>query len=131
MDNKTSDDKPLQIKRVIEEIVSFENNELILENVNINNVNHSLKISNRNGRLVFDFNDKDYEIVIDSEGIRFQRIAYRHNHDHNDSESLQIGVDEKVMGVKKDELVWRARFPYKGEGYDYFKVPFGSVRVDY
>jgi len=122
--------KPLSLRRMVEEVIEF-NNGLIIENVDIGGKEYKLKVINHGGRLVLDFNDRDYEITIDERGIKFERLAYRPNHDHNDSESLQIGDNESVMGVKKDEIKWRARFPYAKEGYEFFYVPFGARTVNW
>ena len=108
-------------KRTVE-IVGL-GNEVILEGVEIEGVKYSLKISNFNGRLSLDFNDGDYRIIVDEEGVGFSRCRYRPNHDHNDLESLQI--------TDKEKLIWMDRFPYSGEGRIHFNIPFGSVRGEF
>lgn len=125
--------------------------ELRLENLVVAGKKYSLNITNRDdGRfgLFLEFNkDKhpdyfsvpEYKMVITEEGIRFERYVSGPSPDYCDPrrdveiQSLQVIVDpEKALDpdAKKGELVWRARSPYKGEGYEYFYVPFGGVGLD-
>jgi hypothetical protein len=120
------------IKNILEEKELGE--EILIQKVNVNGTEYQLNIMNRQGRIIFDFyNSKDkpegeseYRITIDEKGIGFNRHCYRRNHDHDDSQSLQ-----KVQVGNKKELHWVSRFPYSGEGSEFFKVVFGSVEVDY
>ena len=114
------EDEPLHIKRIV-----IAGKEYSLDILN------SRRMGEGDEYLHLDFNDGDYKITIDKEGISFERHVYRPNHDHGDDESLQVGVDDSKMGVIKGEMIWRERFPYKREGYDFFHVQFGDVRVDY
>lgn len=120
------------IKQVtIEQVLESENGNLTIEDVEIAGHKYILKISNENGKLSLDFNDRDYVITICEEGVRFDRTVYRRNHDHNDFEHLVVGVDDDKIGVTKGGILWRARFPYNGEGYKFFRIEFGAIRRDY
>jgi hypothetical protein len=111
----------------VREIIEVINHEgkLKLDEVNIDGKDHSLEINNPNGMLTMSFNDGDYEIKIHNGSITFERHLSRPNHDHDDTEILQIAIDSGP-GRIKGEIFWRSRFPYAGEGYDHFKVEFGS-----
>jgi hypothetical protein len=130
MDEKT-EQKPLTFRRTIEQSFEFPNGLLNLENLSIAGKDYSLAIANKNGRLSLDFNEGEYQIIIDKQGITFRRTEFRPNHDHNDQESLQVGVNDAIPGVKKGEIKWLSRFPYPGEGRDFFRVEFGPRTVDY
>lgn len=123
--------KPVTFRRTVEQVIEFPERTVNLENLSIAGADYSLKITNKDGRLFLSFNEGDYDIIIDKDGIRFKRIVYRPSHDHNDEESFQVGVDENVLGVKKGELKWLSRFPYNCEGRDFFKIDFGAKTVDY
>ena len=118
------------IRKSIEEVFEFDG-EVVLENVEIAGEKYKLKIVNMSGRLLFDFNDQDYKIVIGERDIGFERYVARPNHDHNDMESLQIGEGDNGVGVKKGELKWLTRFPDNRSGYRFFYVPFGKRQVDW
>ncbi|MBS3075231.1 hypothetical protein J4429_02105 [Candidatus Pacearchaeota archaeon] len=133
MADDKSEKRMRAVKEVsIEQVVEAENNELHIKGIVIAGKCYNLDIQNqslREGeeRLILNFNDGDYRIIIDEKGIRFERTIYRPDHDHNDNQSLQVGVNETVMGVKKGEIQWLSRHPYHGEGRDYFRVDFGAV----
>jgi len=124
----------MKAKRTISVEKIIEGEELDIEDIKIVGNKYIVKITNHRRcekgeeSLVLDFNSRDYTIIIDNKGVRFERGCYRPNHDHNDVQSLQIGVNEKIPGVEKGELIWRSRFPYKGEGYEHFYIPFGFVK---
>ena len=137
-DKKTDgefDKKPAMraVKTVsIEQVVEAENGKLHIKDISIAGKKYSLDIINgglKEGEesLVLDFNDGEYGIIIDNEGIRFERFLYRPQHDHNDVQSLQIEVDERFIGIKKGQIYWLSRGPYKKEGYDHFRIPFGAA----
>lgn len=119
-------------KRTVEEVIEVESSlePIRLENVRIGNENYSLEIMSHDGRLSISFNENDYILHFDEKGISFTRVNYRKNHDHNDSQSLQIKTDESI-GPKKGSEEWRSRFPYKGEGWDFKYIEFGPIRSDY
>ena len=107
----------------------IEGGELHLRDLCINGRKYSLRINNYDDRLSLNFNEGEYEIIINEDGIRFERIVKRLNHDHDDVESLQVVVDPKQTlskDAKKRDLVWRSRYPYDGEGYNLFYIPFGN-----
>lgn len=138
VNEKEVEQKPLRaVKKVtVEQVVESEVGKIHLDGIKIAGKEYTLDIHNHcskkgEERLDLDFNDGDYTLIIEKEGIRFSRTAYRRNHDHNDNQSLLVGIDDKVMGVKVGETLWYSRFPYKGEGRDFFRVEFGAVRVDY
>lgn len=120
----------MQFKRIIEEKIDL-GKKINLENITIGEQNFSLGIRNDKGQLILSF-EKDqtdeYIITIGNEGIGFKRHVYRPSHDHDDGESLQIATEKDT---KKGELVWNTRFPCKEDGYDFFYVPFGAIKVDY
>ncbi len=121
-------------EKTIEEII--EGKELNFDGIKIDKEKYTMHIKSETDYFVIsfckgeDFNNSEFEIRIDKKGIRFERYASRPNHDHDDSQSLQTVVGD-LTGRKKGELEWRARWPYPGEGYDLFYIPFGSVKVDY
>jgi hypothetical protein len=119
--------KTVQSKTIEEKVDEV----LHVKDVEINGKTYSLDIRNKDGRLTLDFNGGDYEVTIDDGGIKFYRNVFRPNHDHDDKESLQKVVNSKNAFAKRGEMSWRSRFPYRGEGYDFFSVPFGSIRVNY
>jgi len=132
MDKKEKEDeKKLTFRRIVEQVIEFPDGKVNLENLLIAGESYNLEIANKNGRLSLNFNNGDYQIVIDEDGVRFSRTAYRPNHDHNDEEYFQAGVDDKVLGVKKGELQWLSGFPYVGRGRDFFRVEFGARTVNY
>lgn len=127
-------------ERTIKEIIEGEN--IHIEDLQLGAKEYSLNINNEKGQLSFDFynrnsrsypNDScDYSIIIDDKGIRFERLVLRHNHDHNDVESLQIIIDsEKTEYGKNGDLIWRTRYPYLNEGYEFFYIPFGKTEVNF
>jgi|WetSurMetagenome_2_1015567.scaffolds.fasta_scaffold1288543_1 hypothetical protein len=123
-------------KEKVEHIVEADGGILHLDGIIIAGKEYLLDIHNyvpKKGEEVLDlnFNNGDYIIRIEKEGIKFNRIVYRHNHDHNDSQSLLVGITDEVRGVKKGEIKWHSRFPYQGEGRDFFRVDFGSIELDY
>jgi hypothetical protein len=128
---KADEQKPLTFRRTIEQVVEFPQGIVNLENIAIAGKSYNLEIVNKNDRFSLNFNNGDFQIIINEDGIRFNRTVYRPNHDHNDEEYLQVGVDDKIPGVKKGELQWLNQFPYKKEGKDFFKVEFGARRVEY
>lgn len=134
------DEKPMVIRRQVEQIVEFPI-EITLENVEINSTNYDLKLINERGRLTLEFYNKDkdnmldYRTIIDGDGFSFDRLFYIVHSSPNlrdgGMESLQERVDDSRPGSKKGEILWRERFPYQGDGYDFFHVEFGARREDY
>jgi len=129
----------METRRTIEEKIKH-GNSINIEELNINGEKFCLKIDNQNEGFSLGFyKDKssiekddsaEYEIIIDGEGIRFRRYVHRLNHDHDDIESLQVVTDPgKEDMSKKGDLVWRSRFPYEGEGYKLFYLPFRSKKT--
>ncbi len=120
------------VKKVsVEQVVEAEHGRLHLENVVIAGKVYTLDIHNYSlaegeERLSLDFNNGDYQIIIEKDGIRFVRTLYRPEHDHNDSETLQVGVDNRHVGIKKGETKWFSRSPDPSDGTDYFRVKFGA-----
>lgn len=134
---KETDKKPMRVlkKVTVEQVVESSSGRLHLDGIVIAGKEYTLDIHNQTSkegeeRLNLDFNDGEYALVIDKEGIRFSRRCYRLSHDHNDNQNLLVGIDD-AMGVKKGERFWLSRFPYKGEARDFFRVEFGAVKVDY
>jgi len=130
----------MKTRRTIEEIIEH-GDSINPEGLKINGENFNLSIRNiaqkYKGRLDLDFNNPknsncEYSIVVDKEGVRFERYVYKPNHDHGDVESLQIVVDpEKVSGnFKKGDLRGSSRFPHRNEGYNHFYIPFGSEKKE-
>jgi len=120
-------------KREIEETIEGE--EIHLEGIVIAGKAYSLDIQNSrraegHEAVSFSFNGGEYEMTIRGEQIYFSRHVSRPNHDHDDSEDLQIRTDE-ISDHEKGKLFWRSRYPYPGEGYEHFKVPFGGIKVDH
>jgi hypothetical protein len=126
------DEKGLRAVRqvTVEQVVEAENGCLHLEGVNIGGTEYRVAITNQNGRLVLDFNEKDFVMVIDENGIRFERTAYRPNHDHNDYEKLQVRTEEGA-GPAVGTVQWLDRGPYQREGWCYYTIPFGPVTKEY
>lgn len=110
-----------------------------IEGIRIDGVDEDLVMKVENNSSYFNLlfavsDDKDgfeYRMMISKQGIRFERIAYRPNHDHNDLESLCIKTSDKIPGPKKGTIQWTSGSPYAGRGWDYFYVDFGSVTKDY
>lgn len=143
----------LKIRRLVEEVTDFPERRLLLEGIVINGEHYDLGIINEGNRLSLEFymggtgksvnlanrssSDFSIQILEDYIGdpsqtvVTFNRHMYRPYHDHDDDESLQVGLDDSVMGVTKGALVWRKDFPHRGRGYGFFSVPFGAVNVDY
>ena len=121
-------------EKTIEEII--EGKELNFDGIKIDKEEYAMRIKSETDRLVISFckgerfNEVGFEMYIDKKGIRFERDVSRPNHDHDDTETLQTVVGDLTCR-KKGELEWRSRWPYQGEGYDLFYIPFGSVKVDY
>ena len=137
-DKKEVEQKPMRaVKKVtVEQVVESEAGKLHLEGIKIAGKEYTLDIHNQfskdgEERLDLSFNDGEYTLIIDKEGIRFSRMCYRPDHDHDDNQSLLVGIDDKVRGVKKGEKIWLSRFPYQGEGRDFFRIEFGAVREGY
>lgn len=131
----SGDSKRMRLERVVKvtHIVEPEEDEpLHIKGIVIAGKEYNLDVFN--GRRVgegdeslhLDFNDGDYKITIDKNGISFRRHVYRPDHDHDDNESLQVGVDDSKIGVIKGRMIWRKRFPYQNDGHDFFYIPFGS-----
>lgn len=121
------------MKSRIEKIVEH-GKDIKLEDAKIGEKEFLLKIVNSESLNMEFRNSEDkfeYSILIEEKGISFQRYLHRPNHDEDEREILQVVVDEKVLGHKKGELVWRSEFPHKKEGYDFFYVPFGSATSKY
>ena len=119
-------------KKTVEEVVESEGGSLHIKGIIIGGKKYDLDINNGSlgddkERLVLDFNDSNYKIIIENEGIRFERTRYRKDHDHDDLESLQTGSNDSNGFIKKGELVWISRFPYSHEGREFFRIPFGPV----
>ena len=138
MVDKKEEQKPMRaVKRVtVEQVVEAEAGKIHLDGIIIAGKKYTLDIHNHcskegEERLDLDFNDGGYTLIIEKDGIRFSRTVYRRNHDHNDEQYLVVGIDNKVMGVKKGQTLWYSRFPHKSEGRDFFRVEFGAVEVDY
>jgi hypothetical protein len=60
----------------IEQVVEASNGKIHLDGINIGGKEYILDIVNNDGELTLDFNECDYIISIDREGIRFSRTAY-------------------------------------------------------
>ena len=116
------------VQKITSEII-IEGNAIEIQGVKIGGKERQLTITNwaNISRLDFDFDDGDFIIQIAPEGITFQRHRYRPGHDHDDHETLQVGVDDSVPGVVKGMLQWLERHPYRGEGREHFTVPFGAA----
>lgn len=138
VDKKTDeefDKKPAMraVKTVsIEQVVEAENGKLHIKDIFIAGKKYILDIINgglKEGEesLILDFNDGEYQIIIENKGISFERFLYRPQHDHNDVQSLQIGVDEKFMGIKKGQTYWLSYGSYREGGYEHFRIPFGAA----
>jgi len=65
----------------------------------------------RNGR-------DDYRIVVEQEGIRFERYLQP----TNARETLQIVENSLRANAKKRERVWRAELPSRDSGYAMFYI---------
>ncbi len=125
----------MKIRRTIEEVVEH-GEKIVIENIKIAGKEYKLKIMETKEvkSLSFQFFDKnsnldcmeeypEFQITIHAKGeIGFMRYCHR-NHDHDDIETLQIN--------EKGEIKWRSRYPYKGEGYKFFKILFGSIKKNY
>jgi len=124
-------------KVTVEQVVQPEENEpLHLEGITIAGKEYKLDITNSKSiegeeSLVFDFNEGDYRIIVDREGVRFERYVARPNHDHGDMESLQIKIDDSRPGPEKGTILWRSRFPHRSEEYEHYEVPFDARDVGY
>lgn len=121
----------MKLKIDLEQVIQEES--LEIKDLNINGKKYSLEIINSDKVLTLDFNDGEYMIRIDENGIRFSRLKYRPGHDHNDEEDLQEVTNPKkfcMWEAKKGELFWSKQFPYnpKEDGHDFFYVPFGPVK---
>jgi hypothetical protein len=138
----TEKNDSLLFRKVVERVQEFEN-ELIVEGIRINGRRYNLKISNQkngDGYLHLDFNGKDnkgyernYRITIDKKGIQFTK----ENYDFGDCDSISGIVEKKLivglsdspfMGLKKGEICWLERYPYKDE--DFFRVPFIDIESE-
>ena len=77
-------------------------------------------------RLILDFNEGDYKILISKEGISFERHNYSGIHGEN--ESLQEKVDEPVpeYGPRKSATLWTKEYHWRKEGWELVYIPFGS-----
>lgn len=96
-----------------------------------------LKIENVSARLNLFFyegtkhEDFEYQMQISKEGISFNRVVHRPEHDHDDLERLCVSVDKSKSGWEVGTTKWDSRSPHVQDGWDYFYVPFGPKNVDY
>lgn len=120
-------------KRTVEDVIeaTSEHEPLNLEVPNICGKDYTVQVTNIEGRFIIDFNEGDYSIIIKDGKIGFKRTLYRPNHDHNDSQTLQISIDADKSGIEKGKIEWRSRFPYIGEGWEFYEVDFGAEKTNY
>lgn len=115
----------MNLKRVVEQTTEL-GEQAVLRGVQVGEHTYDLFVTNseRTGRLSFRFSKPDlqtneFSISIGDGKLTFHRTRWRPNHDHDDTESLQITKDGKLQ--------WWSRFPYSGEGREFFDIPFGSI----
>lgn len=95
---------------------------VFLEDLAIGNHAVTLKITNDHGTLTLGFNNGDvqtFTITIDRNGgMQLSRILPRPKHDHDDCQYLVYRES-----TPEDALpFWSSRFPYVGEGRDFFTI---------
>jgi hypothetical protein len=132
--------------KITKEIVEELGNKATIHDIRIGDEIYRLSINNErdNGQKVIlsfsrksDINpqhsDDEFTISIDcNKKMWFSRYVSRPTHDHDDTDYLQMFISEDPFGMKKlHEPFWFSRFPYKGDGKDFFTIDFGPVTVDY
>ena len=142
-------------KRTVENVIK--GGKIHLEDILIGDKKFSLDVindvskSHNDGSLILAFNDgndgddAEYTMRIEDDGVSFERKVYS-NHDHPNYESLQVKVDDKLKFDKFNDygepidddgepisrkILWSVDPTYSGFGYELYRVPFGSVKVDY
>ncbi len=119
----------MKIEKTEKMELNFENG-LTIKDINIGDKQYELSIAqyskdNKINGLILDFSNGEFLIMITPDNeISFHRTLHRINHDHNDSESLQV-YEESLKNIQPQPF-WESRFPYKGEGRKFFIVRFGS-----
>ena len=119
---------------------TIEGDHLYVSDLDIGGKKHALRIGNEGSKLSLAFgangrefgeNGYVYQITVDENGIGFERYVHRPNHDHSDIERLLVVVDPRMTGSRqKGDLVWESKFPYEGDGYAFYYVPFGAIERD-
>jgi len=123
----------MKITRIVKEEICLPEG-VNLEGLPIQNKLYDLVVKNNQERLELQFYkigegklngaSPEFAIRIHEKGMFFERYLHRPNHDHDDSESLQVRTDA-------DNLVWSKESTY-GEGRNnLFLIPFGSAKIDY
>jgi len=120
-------------KRTIQDVIKGE--KIHLEDILIGDKKFTLDAINdgfnsNHGVLILSFNYGEYTMRIEEGGVSFERDAYRPNH-HPDSQILQIRSEDNKPESEEEKILWSSDYPYKGFGYEHYKIPFGSVKVDY